>query len=265
MHHRLRRAAALLLVVASVAAPVVLAPSANAKVSLPLKGLIETKADDNSLNWAGYYVPAVAGKPITQVSTTLITPKPKLLPPLLSASWVGIGGAATNDLIQAGVAFQSTPEEYYAWYEVLPAAITPIRSGCIGDATCKVVPNDKVTVDIRSTGGTNWKITMVNVGKWTWSLNLSYPSTFSSAEWIYEAPARAVLGVPVYGLPAANDHIMFFDNAYTAGGTSKLLATADAVKSNLSPVGVVNLATPSPIRPSSAFSVCPYKQACPAP
>jgi hypothetical protein len=44
----------------------------------------------------------------------------------------------------------------------------------------------------------------------------------------------------------------------------KSLASADATKSNISPIGGLNLATPSPIR-NAGFAVCPYKQSCPAP
>lgn len=263
MHHRLRRAAALLLCVIAVAVPVMLAPSANAKVSLPLKGLVTTKADDNSLNWVGYYQAAGQGDQITQVSSTMVTPKPKLLPPFLSASWVGIGGASTNDLIQAGVAYQSTPADYYVWYEMLPAGLIPIRTGCVGDANCTVVVGDKINVDIRLVGADTWKISFTNVGKWTYALTTPYASSLSSADFIFEAPARGVLGQAVYGLPAANDSIKFYDNTYTVNGQQKSLTQAGATKSNLSPIGIISLAVPSAINANtSAFAVCPYRQSC---
>jgi hypothetical protein len=277
MHHRLRRLAAVLLAVAAVAAPVMLAPSAKADLKLTIPaaqamqrvldlGVQRSFADNNSLNWGGYSVDSPAGG-VTQVSGLLITPKPKLLPPFLSASWVGIGGSISDDLIQAGVAFQATPADYYVWYEMLPSGHVPVRSGCVGDPSCSVTFNDRISVDIRNTIGDNWKISIANLGKWTWSLNTHYTSSYSSAEWIYEAAGTSlplVGGAIPFSLPAANDHVQFFNSSYTQNGAVKSLASADATKSNISPVGGLNLATPSPIR-NAGFAVCPYKQSCPAP
>lgn len=46
------------------------------------------------------------------------------MPPGFAATWTGIGGYNTSDLIQAGTAEQSAPsnpllgDQYYAWYEL---------------------------------------------------------------------------------------------------------------------------------------------------
>ena len=127
--------------------------------------------------------------------------------------------------------------------------------------------DDRVKVDLRYVSANSWKITMENVGKWTWSKVVTNYSTFSSAEWIVEAAGTSV---PLIGsfvplsLPAANDHIMFFNASYTQDGVVKSLAAADATKSNISPLGGVNLATTSAVR-NGAFAVCTYKQTCAAP
>ena len=128
---------------------------------------------------------------------TTFVPRMKALSPTLAASWVGIGGARTTDLIQAGVAFGQL-DGYFAWFERLPESIQPITSGCVGDNKCTVVPGDRIDMDIRHLGNNNWRITLLNVNKWSWSMDTPYKSSFSSAEWIFEAPSYfgAVYTVP---------------------------------------------------------------------
>lgn len=233
---------------------------------LLVSGLFAThaEADDSSLNWAGYYALAAPGQKITQVSGTTYVPVYRNLPPTLAVSWVGIGGATGTDLIQAGLAMGKL-EGYYIWFERLPEPIQPVRSGCIGDNTCKVVPGDRIDMDIRNTGGDQWKITLVNVGKWWWTFDTAYKSSFSSAEWIYEAPSYGLAGVPVgvYTIPANIPHARFFNNRYVINGQAKMLKQNEA---NRTHVGLLaNVSTTSDVRGDSAFQVCPYRQRCAKP
>src|ERR1700722_559807 len=171
--------------------------------------LISVRGDTaDSLNWAGYAV--TPGSGITAVSGNFTVPSVGVLPPGFSASWAGIGGYSTSDLIQAGVSENSAVGgellggQYNAWYEILPASETPI-SGCSGDANCTVSPGDKVSVDISNAGGDNWNINLSDAGKWSWSTSLTYASSESSAEWIQEAPS---LG-GVQTIPAAVGNVSF--------------------------------------------------------
>ena len=50
-------------------------------------------------NWAGY---VATGSSITSVTGSWTVPSAGTVPPGLSATWVGIGGYKTSDLIQAG-------------------------------------------------------------------------------------------------------------------------------------------------------------------
>ncbi len=238
----------------SVLASTVFAPHADAKLRP-----FQAKFDDDSLNWAGYYVLPAAGQKITEVSGTTFVPKMKVLPPTLSASWVGIGGANTSDLIQAGVAFGQL-EGYYIWFERLPESIQPVRSGCVGDNTCKVVPGDRIDMRIVNTGGDNWNITLVNVGKWSWSFNTPYKSTFSSAEWIFEAPSY----FGVYTIPARVPQAQFLNNRYVINGQAKMLKRSEANKTQVG-FGPAYIESTSDIRNDSGFKVCPYKLTCPKP
>ena len=222
----------------------------------------------NSLNWAGYAV--TPGSGITAVTGTFTVPAAGELPPGFSASWAGIGGFNSSDLIQAGVSENEAVGgalvgggQYNAWYEILPAAETPI-SGCTGNVpSCAVSPGDTVTVHIFNTGGNNWTINLTDANKWSFSISLNYASSGSSAEWIQEAPTLAV----VQTIPAAVGTVSFGPTStYSQGSTTKTIAQGGPTQINESPVGIVNLATTSPLASDGqSFNVCVYAQSCAAP
>ncbi|HEX9529535.1 MAG TPA: hypothetical protein VF954_00260, partial [Acidimicrobiales bacterium] len=120
-----------------------------------------------------------------------------------------------------------------------------------------------MTVTIKSTGGTGWAISMTNP-RWTWALTLSYSSTFSSAEWILEAPTVVVQTV------LANVGTQKFTagtpgNTFTVDGATKPIGQGNPVRILLSP-GLINEATPSTLNPSgTAFNDCAYQQSCNSP
>jgi hypothetical protein len=219
----------------------------------------------DSLNWSGYAVtPTSAG--ITAVSSTFVVPSAGLVPPGFAASWTGIGGYGSSDLIQAGVSENSLPSndvlgpQYDAWYEILPASETEI-SGCTGDANCTVSPGDTVTVDISLASGSTWNVSIADAGHWSWSQPVTYTSSESSAEWILEAPTVGVqtllanVGTAKFG-PTST---------YTQNGTTHTIAQGNPTQIDLSP-GVVNEATPSALAADGqSFNVCAYAQSCAAP
>jgi hypothetical protein len=219
----------------------------------------------DSLNWSGYAVtPSGAG--ITAVSSTFTVPSAGLVPPGFAATWTGIGGYSTSDLIQAGTAEQSAPNnpvlgpQYYAWYELLPASETQL-TGCSGDANCTVTPGDNVTVNINRVSGNTWAISMTDAGHWSWSKNVSYSSSESSGEWILEAPtlvAQTLLA------PVGTVHFGP-TSTYTDGSGTHTIAEGNPTQIFLSP-GVVNEATPSALAADGqSFNDCAYAQSCAAP
>ncbi|HVV76496.1 MAG TPA: G1 family glutamic endopeptidase [Mycobacteriales bacterium] len=271
MHRRLLGSsviAAALCVAASVAVPVSAASPTSGQLLkttttevLPLHGGTAT-----SLNWAGYAVtPAKGG--ITGVNSTFTVPTAGLLPPGFAATWTGIGGYNTSDLIQAGVSENSLPDnpvsgaQYGAWYEILPAAETPI-TGCNGDAACTVTPGDDVSVSISLAGANLWAISIADTtAGWTWAQNVPYTSSESSAEWIHEAPTLVAQTL------LANTGTTHFGptSTYTVGSTTNTIAQGDPTLINLSP-GLVNEATTSPLAADGqSFNVCAYAQTCAAP
>jgi hypothetical protein len=226
--------------------------------TLPLHG-----GTTDSLNWSGY---ADTGSNITAVNSTFVVPSAGLDPPGFAATWDGIGGYNTSDLIQAGVEEQSFPSnpllgnQYQAWYELLPASETPI-SNCSGDTSCTVTPGDHMTVDISNASGNTWNISMTDAGKWSWSKQVAYSSSESSAEWILEAPTLVAQTL------LANVGTVPFGptSTYTQGGATHTIAAGNPTQIDLG-TGVVNEATPSALASDGqSFNDCAYTLSCPAP
>jgi hypothetical protein len=226
---------------------------------LPLHG-----GTTSSLNWSGYAV--TPGSGITAVSSTFTVPTAGLVPPGFAATWTGIGGYSTSDLIQAGTAEQSAPDnpvlgpQYYAWYELLPNSETQLTN-CSGDANCTVTPGDTVSVNISHVSGTTWSISVADSGKWSWSQNVTYGSSESSAEWILEAPtlvAQTLLA------PVGTAHFGP-TSTYTDGGGTHTIAAGNPTQIDLG-TGPVNEATPSALASDGqSFNDCAYALSCPAP
>ena len=235
---------------------------------LGVNHLIAVRGDTaDSLNWAGYAV--TPGSGITAVSGTFTVPSAGELPPGFSASWAGIGGYTTSDLIQAGVSENSAIDgellggQYSAWYEILPASETPI-SGCSGTVpSCTVNPGDKISVNISNIGGDNWDISLTDAGNWTWSTSVTYASSESSAEWIQEAPSLE----GVQTIPADVGNVSFGPTStFTEGDSTETIAEGSPTLIDESPVGGVNEATTSPLASDGqSFDVCVYAQSCAAP
>src|SRR6516164_5994586 len=152
-----------------------------------------------------------------------------------SANWVGIGGFCANQLctrgdhtlIQLGTEQDVSPSpppsgtaNYYAWYEVLPQAETPLDP-----VKYPVSAGDLMTASLScqqpcSGKKQNWTLSMTdtdptqNIQKWFWSIQLSYGSSLLSAEWIEEAPYSGGI------LPLADFGTAHFPGADLANGTS---------------------------------------------
>jgi len=238
---------------------------ANALEALPVHGGSAT-----STNWSGY---AVQTSDITAVSSTFTVPTAGLILPGFAATWTGIGGYSTSDLIQAGVAEQSFPstpllgDQYYAWYELLPNSETQLTN-CVGNSACTVSPGDVVSVNIVETGAEVWSISINDGSKWSWSdTDVSYKSSNSSAEWILEAPQVDSLPTLVAGVGT-----MHFGptSTYTVGsGSPKPISAGNMTQITMSsPIGIINFATPSALSSNGeSFNVCAYtfSSSCAAP
>jgi hypothetical protein len=210
-----------------------------------------------SLNWSGYATDPGSG--ITAVQSTFTVPSVSPAPPGFAANWTGIGGYTSSDLIQAGTS-EDEVEGDFAWYEILPASETQLTN-CTGDAACTVNPGDVMTVDIHNVGTNLWSVSLTDANHWSWQQNISYTSTQSSAEWIFEAPTVGVQTIP------ANTGTNHFGatSTFTDGSGTHTIAQGNPVTINMGP-GIVNEATTSTLAPNGqSFNVCAYAQSCAAP
>jgi peptidase A4-like protein len=142
-----------------------------------------------SSNWSGY---SASGGGYTSVTGTWTVPNVSPTIAGADATWVGIGGIETRDLIQAGTQASVSGGEvaYDAWIEMLPASSKTI--------SLSVNPGDSVTVSITQKSGLDWTIAMKNNttgGRYT--TTVQYQSSGASAEWVQEAPSVGRGTVPL--------------------------------------------------------------------
>ena len=148
---------------------------------------------DTSTNWSGY---AATGGTFTSVTGTWNVPTVSTTTSGSDATWVGIGGINSTDLIQAGTEATVSGGEvaYNAWIEMLPAASRPV--------SLSVNPGDSVTVTITQKGTLDWLIEMKNNSTGNrYSTTVQYRSSRTSAEWVQEAPSigRGVVPLDDFG------------------------------------------------------------------
>ena len=213
---------------------------------LPFPGIPDNA--NSSHNWSGY---AATGGTYTAVSGTWTVPEFNGTDSTfgIDATWVGIGGVRSRDLIQAGT--QQTVSgngstQYEAWVELLPRASRPVP--------LRVHAGDSVTVNIAEQSPDQWQIDFTNntTGQ-TYQQTVQYTSSHSSAEWVEEAPSGGRGGL----LPLSN----FGSGAFSAGSAVKdgnMVSIGGANARAITMIGADNqaLAVPSPLgADGSSFSV----------
>jgi hypothetical protein len=148
----------------------------------PLPALPTSAA--TSHNWSGYV--ATQGN-YTGVTGTWTVPQPSSTGAGVGATWVGIGGVNSQDLIQAGTqdVTSGSQHQFQSWIETLPQASQQVPLA--------VAPGDSITTSITESapGSGVWSIDLKNntTGQ-SYQTTVHYRSSQSSAEWIEEAPAN---------------------------------------------------------------------------
>jgi hypothetical protein len=214
----------------------------------------------SSRNWSGY---AVTDTGITSVVghwtvPTVHTPakKAQQRKNAYSSSWVGIDGFNNSHLIQAGTeqdwqrSIRKHPGSgfYQAWWEILPAAETPITS-------ITVHPGDAMTVSITEGAANRWTIEVADTttGQ-TFSIVETYTGPKDSAEWIQEAPT---IGRRVAAL--ADDSNTVFDLGRVNGATPGLTSSDGGAMFK----GKAQISTPSAPNPNQDGFAVAYGSVAP--
>jgi hypothetical protein len=188
-----------------------------------------------SSNWAGYV--ASTGT-FTSVGGSWIVPQAVGSNANLSAdaTWVGIGGVSSTDLIQAGTQdiIQNGTSTYTAWYELLPASSVQVPLA--------VHPNDGITVSITQQSNGQWQISFsdTTTGQ-SYQTSVSYASSLSSAEWIEEMPSdqRGLVPLDNFGI------VSFTDGLTTQNGSQVSISESGAQPMTMITRNDQALATPS--------------------
>lgn len=167
--------------ISAVAQSSAIIPNTGTAPSVAQPGTPATVSSSSS-NWSGY---AASGGTFTSVTGTWTVPTVAGTTAGADATWVGIGGLTTSDLIQAGTQAQvdgSGAVQYSSWIEMLPAASQRVP--------LSVTAGDSVTVTIAQQSGNDWLIAMKNNSTGgTYNITVQYSSSNSSAEWVQEAPS----------------------------------------------------------------------------
>jgi len=209
------------------------------------QGPTSTAVRGTSRNWSGY---VASGGTVTAVSGTWVVPQPDARTAGVDATWVGIGGANSTDLIQAGTEATVSPDgtiEYDAWTETLPQSTRTISLAVNG--------GDTVSVSITEQTSGTWLVEMKNVttGR-TFTTTIRYASSRSSAEWIEEAPSvgRGIAPLDAFGT------VKFTNGTAVVDGTRKTIAAANAKAVTMADGADQPLAIPSPLgNDGASFSV----------
>jgi hypothetical protein len=170
----------------------VINPSTGTAPSLTQPGTPATITNSSS-NWSGY---AANGGTFTSVTATWTVPTVSATGTGADATWVGIGGLSSRDLIQAGTQalVEGGTVAYTSWIEALPQSSRNVP--------LSVTAGDSVTVTITQQSGNDWLITMKNnTTGGAYNVTVQYSSSNSSAEWVQEAPSvgRGLVSLDQFG------------------------------------------------------------------
>lgn len=162
----------------------ILPQSVTQRISQVVPHVVQVPNPDANIsrNWSGY---TAANGTFTGVSGTWTVPKVDGGTNYgADATWVGIGGVNTTDLIQAGTQAMVDRDgqvSYEAFYETLPDISRPLQ--------IPVSAGDSITASVTNKGNSTWEVSLKNNTKnQSVEFATSYDSSLSSAEWIEEAP-----------------------------------------------------------------------------
>ncbi len=200
-----------------------------------------------SYNWAGY---VAQGKTYSGVSGRWIVPDVGPGPgasTAADATWVGLGGVSSDDLIQAGTQALVAGHQviYEAWIELMPEPSTPIP--------LDIEAGDEVAVSIQKISPGRWDIAIDNhTSGDSYHTQVAYRSEGTSAEWVEEMPAV----MDGSFIPLSDFGTTRFLSAAARVGTSTV-GVAQAGGSALSMINGAGdvLAAPSVLGVGSSFTV----------
>ncbi len=182
--------AAVLLVSTVTALTVFAHPVGNRTVQITDPSLNVGRGLNYSDNWAGYLA---TGGTFTSVSGSWVVPQVSGTGTSSDATWVGIGGTTSSDLIQTGtraIVNSNGRVSYQAWYEMLPSNSQNIP--------LTISPGNSITASISQQSANQWAISLIDsTTNQNYETTVTYTSSLSSAEWIEEMPVLGNSFIPL--------------------------------------------------------------------
>ena len=213
-----------------------------AYIALSIPSFASAAEVSSSSNWSGYI--AQNGTGYTSINGTWVVPAVTATSSFSGdATWVGIGGVSTSDLIQAGTQalIENGQVTYEAWIETLPQTSQDIP------ITIHAGDSVHVSISLENQSTNDWLLSFTdNTTEQTYQTNLTYTSSESSAEWIEEMPSITIDNISARDFSLDSFGTVNFTNCTTTqNGMSYTLTQAGAY-----PVTMLNsqdqaLATPS--------------------
>jgi len=214
----------------------------------------DSRNASEAFNWSGYFKTGAAGTFHAATARWVVPKVAASAGNTFSSNWVGIDGAVTGDnqLIQTGTEsdFVGGAAQYDAWWEILPAAETPVFT---------VKPGDVMTAFVKKLPSGKWSISITDKtsGK-SFTTQKSFSGKGRSAEWIEERPqvGGSLATLAHYGKAT-------FDPTTVNGNNSKLKAANRILMVNNAGTAVIS--TPSnPDSDTDGFRAA-FGSALPAP
>ncbi|EQB67307.1 MAG: hypothetical protein AMDU2_EPLC00005G0143 [Thermoplasmatales archaeon E-plasma] len=177
---------------------VVAVPSIAAQASNELhfgKVVSSSSGTTSSTNWAGYVAASSFSSPAHVVTSITgswtVQSVSASSSSTYSSQWIGIGGFFSHDrtLIQTGTEsdYSSGSAQYSAWYEMLPAAETPISGFTVSPGD--VISSAIVYAGVAPHHSQYWNIYLNDTSQNEhFYIQVTYKSSMLSAEWIEERP-----------------------------------------------------------------------------
>lgn len=163
--------------------PQVVVPIPSSTVTDLKTPSVNTAPRYQSTNWAGYLS---TGGSFTSISAYWKVPSSTAASAVVesgSATWIGIGGVTSKDLIQVGTETTISPSgivSVSAFYEMLPEGPQSIPS-------IKPLPGDTISASITEISPSRWAISIKNETTGAGYKTIPYyASSRSSAQWIQE-------------------------------------------------------------------------------
>jgi hypothetical protein len=179
----------------------------------------QSSTSDTTTNWAGY---VSTGGTYAAVSGSWTVPSVSGGSDTVAAdaTWIGIGGDTSDDLIQIGTqnAVQAGQVTTGTFYERLPDTSEDVPS-------VNVNAGDTVTASIRQVATGSWMISITDTTNGESYTNaVAYNSSESSAEWVEEAPSMETGVIPLDDFGT----LTFTGGGTTENGSTLSIAGSDA-------------------------------------